>query len=68
VTFTATFSDKSYQKVFSEVAQNKFIDTSFAADVFVFPPQSPVPEPASVLGVGCGLAALGLLGRRFRQS
>jgi len=68
VTFTATFSDKSYQKVFSEVAAKKFIDTSFAADVFVFPPQSQVPEPASVLGVGCGLAALGLLGRRFRQS
>jgi hypothetical protein len=31
-------------------------------------PDTVVPEPASVLGVGCGLAALGLLGRRYRRA
>lgn len=69
-TFTATFSDKNYQTVLATIALGQQISTSFQASVDIIPPtpNPVVPEPASVLGVGCGLAALGLLGRRYRRT
>lgn len=69
-TFTATFSNLNYQSVLASIATKVPIETSFAASVVVTPPtpNPVVPEPASVLGVGCGLAALGLWGRRFRRA
>jgi len=69
-TFTATFSDRNYQNVLATIGSGATVSTSFQASVDVIPPtpDTVVPEPASVLGVGCGLAALGLLGRRYRRA
>lgn len=67
---TATFSNLNYQTVLANIQAKIPMETSFAASVVVTPPTPGpvVPEPASMMAVGCGLAALGILGRRFRQN
>ena len=62
-TFSASFANKSYQQVITDLVKNGFVQSTFAVDVNVFPP-SQIPEPSSMLMLGGGLSLLGLIARR----